>query len=77
MADTDSELNRREITVLRYVAQGLNSHAIARLLGVKPRTIHSYFTGIREKLNSRTMEEVMFIAGRDNLLGEYYPGDEV
>ncbi len=70
-------LTRREITVLRYVAQGLNARAISRSLHVTPRTIHYYFKAVKSKLGVRTMEEVMFIAGRDGLLGEYIPGEEV
>ena len=77
MTDPQSPLTRREITILRYVAQGWNSRAIAGTIHVQPRTIHYYFTNIKNKLGVHSMEEVMFIAGRDGLLGEYQPGDEV
>jgi DNA-binding NarL/FixJ family response regulator len=70
-------LTRREITVLRHVAQGWNARAISGALHVTRRTIHYYFTSIKNKLGVHTMEEVMFIAGRDGLLGEYAPDEEV
>jgi DNA-binding NarL/FixJ family response regulator len=70
-------LTRREIKVLRHVAQGWNAMAISRELHVTRRTVHYYFTSIKNKLGVHTMEEVMFIAGRDGLLGEYSPEDEV
>ena len=77
MSELENTLTRREVTILRYVAQGMNSRAIARQIHVQPRTIHYYFRVIKSKLNAGTLEEVMFIAGRDSLLGEYEPGDEV
>jgi DNA-binding NarL/FixJ family response regulator len=77
MSDLENPLNRREITILRYVAQGMNSRAIARQIHLQPRTIHYYFGVIKSKLNASSMEEVMFIAGRESLLGDYLPGDEV
>jgi DNA-binding NarL/FixJ family response regulator len=77
VSDIKNPLSRFEITILRYVAQGLNCRAIGQLLQIKSRTIHYYFRKIKYKLEVQSMEEVMFIAGRDNLLGEYYPDDEV
>jgi DNA-binding NarL/FixJ family response regulator len=77
MSDLENPLTRREITILRYVAQGMNSRAIARQIHLQPRTIHYYFGVIKSKLNASSMEEVMFIAGRESLLGDYQPGDEV
>lgn len=77
MPKSENPLTRREITILRYVAQGMNSRAIALRMHVQPRTIHYYFANIKAKLSASSMEEVMFIAGRDSLLGEYQPGDEV
>ena len=77
MAPDDYNLTRKEITILRYVAQGANARAISGKLRIQTRTVHYYFTTIKNKLNVTSMEEVMFIAGREGLLGEYGPGDEV
>ena len=77
MTQISSNLTRKEITILRHVAQGATARAISRILHIQVRTVHYYFGTIKNKLNAVSMEEVMFIAGRDNLLGEYTPEDEV
>lgn len=77
MDESENPLNRKEITILRYVAQGWNAKAIARILELSPRTIHLHFTIIKRKLNAQTLAMAMYISGRDGLLGEYDPGDEV
>lgn len=77
MSPINTTLTRREISVLRHVAQGWNACAIARSLHVTQRTVHYYFKTVKNKLGVHSMEEVMFIAGRDSLLGEYIPGEEV
>jgi LuxR family transcriptional regulator, activator of conjugal transfer of Ti plasmids len=70
-------LTRQQITILRYVAQGHTAVSIARKMGIKYRTVVYHFDNAKRKLNAATLEEAMFIAGRDNLLGEYGPGEEV
>ena len=69
-------LTPREITVLRLVAQGMTAKIIAHKIHVAQRTVHFFFGCIKTKLGASTMEEVMYIAGRDNLLGEYLPNEE-
>ena len=69
-------LSPREISVLRLVAQGLTVKLAASRLGMTARTVHFHFANIKAKLGVHTMEEVMFIAGREDLLGEYWIGDE-
>jgi two-component system response regulator FixJ len=70
-------LSPREIAVLRQVAKGLSVKMISIRLGLTTRTVHFHFANIKAKLGVRTMEEVMFVAGRDNLLGEYFHGEDV
>ncbi len=77
MTPDEFNLTRKEITVLRYTAQGANARAISAIMGIKARTVHYFYANIKRKLGVSTMEEVMFIAGRDELLGEYNPGEEV
>jgi DNA-binding NarL/FixJ family response regulator len=77
MPNPSTPLTRREITILRYVAQGCNAVAISRKIYVQPRTVQYFFANIRNKLGVHSMAEVMYIAGRDGLLGEYEIGDEV
>ncbi len=68
-------LSPREIAVLRLVAQGLSVKMVAKRLNMTARTVHFHFANIKAKLGVHTMEEVMFVAGRDNLLGEYWTGE--
>ncbi len=70
-------LSPREIAVLRLVAQGLSVKMTAIRLGMTTRTVHFHFANTKARLGVHTMEEVMFVAGRDNLLGEYWTGDVV
>jgi two-component system, NarL family, response regulator, fimbrial Z protein, FimZ len=70
-------LSPREIAVLRLVAQGLSPKMVSNRLNMASRTVHFHFANIKAKLGVHTMEEVMFIAGRENLLGEYRVGDDV
>jgi len=77
MTPDDFNLTRKEITILRYTAQGANARAISAMMGIKVRTVHYFYANIKRKLGVTSMEEVMFIAGRDDLLGEYTPEDEV
>lgn len=70
-------LTPREIAVLRLVAQGQSVKMIAIRLTMTTRTVHFHFANIRAKLGVHTLEEVMFVAGRENLLGEYWVGEDV
>jgi len=73
----NTPLTRREITVLRLVAKGMSAKLIAQNIHVTTRTVHYFFATIKNKMGVSTMEEVMFIAGRDDLLGEYLPDEEI
>lgn len=73
----NESLSPREISVLRLVAQGLTVKMAASRLGMTTRTVHFHFANIKAKLGVHTMEEVMFVAGREDLLGEYWTGEEV
>jgi DNA-binding NarL/FixJ family response regulator len=70
-------LSPREIAVLRLVAQGLSPKMVSNSLNMSSRTVHFHFANIKAKLGVHTMEEVMFITGRDNLLGEYSKGEDM
>ncbi len=68
-------LSPREIAVLRLVAQGHSVKMTANRLKMTTRTVHFHFANIKAKLGVHSMEEVMYVAGRDDLLGEYWIGD--
>lgn len=50
---------RRERQVLRLLARGLCSDAIARRLGVKRDTVYSYYQALREKLGAESQHELV------------------
>lgn len=77
MPSFNETLSPREIAVLRLVAQGLSTKMVSGQLCMTTRTVHFHYANIKAKLGVCTMEEVMFVAGRDNLLGEYWKGEEV
>lgn len=77
MKNPPNPLSRTEITILRLVALGWNATAIGQYMKISRRTVHFHFGEIKKKLNVKTVEQAMFVAGRDNLLGEYLPGEEI
>lgn len=48
------ELSRRERQCLSLAAQGKDDWAIGRLLGLSPKTVHSYFKRLMQRLGVRT-----------------------
>jgi len=45
-------LTERELTVLAVLAEGLTAHAIARELGISPRTVHRHLQHLYRKLGT-------------------------
>ena len=65
-----AHLSRREAQVIREVARGFTSKAIARKLGVSQKTIQTYRSRIYEKLQLRTRAElVQYAIGNGLMLG--------
>jgi DNA-binding NarL/FixJ family response regulator len=62
------ELTRREIEVLRLVAEGLNNRTIAERLFVSDHTVHRHLTNILNKLDVSTRAAAVAQAGRRGLL---------
>ena len=63
-------LSRREAQVIREVARGFTSKAIAQKLGVSQKTIQTYRARIYEKLELRTRADVVqYAIGNGWLLG--------
>ncbi|MEA1672739.1 response regulator transcription factor [Nitrospirillum sp. BR 11163] len=55
----------REAEVVRYVAAGLTSKEIARLIDISPRTVQKHRERAREKLGVHTLQEII-IRGRSH-----------
>jgi len=69
-ADTSSRrvLTRREIEVLRLVAEGLNNQTIADRLFVSDHTVHRHLANILSKLSVSTRAAAVAQAARRGLL---------
>jgi DNA-binding NarL/FixJ family response regulator len=63
-----SELTRREIEVLRLVAEGLNNQMIAERLFVSEHTVHRHLSNILNKLDVSTRSAAVAQALRRGLL---------
>jgi len=62
------QLTRREQEVLRQVAQGLSSKAIAERLFLSPRTVENHRASILEKLDLRNAVEIVRFAMKYGLV---------
>jgi DNA-binding CsgD family transcriptional regulator len=56
---TGIELSRRERECLSLAAQGKDDWAIGRLLGLSPRTVHSYMKRLMQRIGMRTRVQVI------------------
>ena len=54
------QLTVQETACLFWVARGKGIKQIAKLLGVNPTTIKTYFQRIKQKLSCTTMEQAVF-----------------
>jgi LuxR family maltose regulon positive regulatory protein len=63
-----SELTRREIEILRLVAEGLNNQTIAERLFVSDHTVHRHLANILNKLDVSTRAAAVAQAARRGLL---------
>jgi DNA-binding NarL/FixJ family response regulator len=61
-------LTKREIEVLRLVAEGLNNQAIAERLFVSDHTVHRHLANILNKLDASTRAAAVAQAARRGLL---------
>ena len=62
------QLSRRELTVLRYIAQGHSYQAIAEKLCLSVKTVESYRARIAQKLGFRKRSEIVRYALMTGLL---------
>jgi LuxR family transcriptional regulator, maltose regulon positive regulatory protein len=62
------KLTKREIEVLRLVAEGLNNQTIAERLFVSDHTVHRHLANILNKLNASTRAAAVALAARRGLI---------
>lgn len=66
--DTQIHLTRREMEALRYLADGMTSNEIARVLSISNHTVDWYMAGIQEKLNAKNRHHVVALSFRLGLI---------
>lgn len=71
-AQLDS-LSARELTVLRYLANGRSNKDIAQELALSDRTVSTYKARLQRKLNVDSLAQLLEIAWRQGLLGGIEP----
>jgi DNA-binding NarL/FixJ family response regulator len=62
------KLTKREIEVLRLVAEGKSNKEVAAVLGISPRTVDAHRGRLMDKLNIHTLSELVHFAIRNNLV---------
>ena len=69
VGEINGALSRREIEVLRLVAEGLNNRSIARRLFVSGHTVHRHLANVFGKLAVSSRAAAVAQAARRGLLG--------
>lgn len=64
----DTRMTRREMEVLNYLADGLTSNEISRLLKISAHTVDWYMNGLQEKLNAKNRQHAVALAFRLGLV---------
>ena len=67
-------LTGREQEVVRLVARGMSNKAIARQLGISPRTVEGHLNHIFEKLGTTSRTELVHFALANSLFARERPG---
>jgi DNA-binding NarL/FixJ family response regulator len=62
-------LTAREQEVVRLVARGMSNKAIARLLGISPRTVEGHLNHVFEKVGTTSRTELVHYALANSLFG--------
>ncbi|HVK92673.1 MAG TPA: LuxR family transcriptional regulator [Mycoplana sp.] len=61
-------LTRREMEALSYLADGMTSHEIARVLSISNHTVDWYMNGIQEKLQAKNRHHAVALSFRLGLI---------
>ncbi len=70
---TLQRLTRRELEVLRLLAEGHRQPQIAERLVISPRTVSTHIEHILEKLGAHSRAEAVAVAYREDLFGTVAP----
>jgi LuxR family transcriptional regulator len=64
----DTRMTRREMEVLNYLADGLTSNEISKILKISNHTVDWYMNGIQDKLNAKNRQHVVALSFRLGLV---------
>jgi len=64
----DTGMTRREMEVLNYLADGMTSNEISRVLKISNHTVDWYMNGIQDKLQAKNRQHVVALAFRFGLI---------
>lgn len=67
-ATVDIHLTRREMEALSYLADGMTSHEIARVLSISNHTVDWYMNGLQAKLSAKNRQHVVALSFRLGLI---------
>ena len=67
-ATMQSDLNKREHEIIRFIAKGLNSKAIAKQLFLSHHTVDTYRRKILKKTDCKNAAELIMYATKNNLI---------
>lgn len=68
VSKVETRMTRREMEVLNYLADGLTSNDISRILKISNHTVDWYMNGIQDKLNAKNRQHVVALAFRLGLI---------
>lgn len=64
----DTRMTRREMEVLNYLADGMTSNDISKVLNISNHTVDWYMNGIQDKLRAKNRQHVVALAFRLGLI---------
>jgi len=67
-AQQEIKLTRRELEVLHFLAEGMTSQEIGKVLNLSSHTVDWYMNGIQEKLEAKNRQHVVALAFRQGLV---------
>jgi len=70
LRDVSPKLTAREQEVVRLVARGMSNKAIARQLGISPRTVEGHLNHVFDKLDTTSRTELVHYALANSLFGK-------
>ena len=68
LSGADTRLTRREMEILQYLAEGLTSVEIGKLLQISNHTVDWYMNGLQDKLKAKNRQHAVAVAFRHGLI---------